>query len=220
MMLNLDHTRHSGIFNAEDTSVVIVGAGGIGAITALTLAKMGVGYLEVWDGDKIESVNVATQWHSAAMIGKNKAVSLGLYVGEFAPGVQYYPHPRNMGPNDPIVANIVISALDSINTRKMVWKNLFKDESKWLWYLDARMGAEEFQLYSVDHSNDWDWYEEYIGKWSDDDVAELPCTEKATIYTANGAASYIGATVKSIITKQPVPKVQAMNFKEGQYVNV
>ena len=219
-MKSLDHTRHSGIFNASETSVALIGAGGIGAITALTLGKMGVGYLEVWDGDIIEDVNIATQWHSSIHMGENKALALEHTLEEFAPGVHYVPRPRYMVDGDIITANIVITALDSLDVRKMVWTNMWDEDSHWLFYLDARMAAEEFQLYTVDRVQGVTWYSKYIEKWSDDDVPELPCTEKATIYTANGAAAFIGATVKDIITKKPVPKVQAMNFKEGQYINV
>jgi hypothetical protein len=40
---------------------------------------------------------------------------------------------------------------------------------------------------------------------NEDDVPELPCTEKATIYTAAVAAGHIAATVKNIITGGPTP---------------
>jgi hypothetical protein len=154
------------------------------------------------------------------MLGINKALALTSIVAEFAPGVHYTPMQRFYEEDDSIIASIVISALDSIDARKMVWKTLFNDSSKWRWYLDARMAAEHFQLYSVDHESDWDWYEKFIGNFDEEDVPELPCTEKATIYTANGAAAYIGATCRNIITKEPVHKIQLVDFKASRTVNV
>ena len=217
--MKLDHTRHSSIFNAKDVSVVLIGAGGIGAITAVTLAKMGVGHLEVWDGDIVEHVNLATQYFRVNALGYNKASSIALDVQEYAPGISI-TYMNNLKKSNHLVGTIIISALDSLETRKMVWNVLFHECSKWSWYLDARMGAEEFMLYSVNHGEDFDWYDEHLAKWNDDDVPELPCTEKATIYTANGAAAFIGATVRNIITKEPVPKIRMVHFKEGDIYDI
>ena len=220
-MLALDHTRHSGIFDVQYESVILVGAGGIGAITAVALAKMGVGWLEVWDGDTIEDVNVATQFHSAALLGENKATALGPLIQEMAPGIRYHPRGSNVEPGDVLRGTIIISALDSINARKMLWDDvLFHEQSRWQWYLDARMGAEEFQLISVDRNSNWDWYDAFINRWNEDDIPELPCTEKATIYTANGAAAFIGSTVRRISSGLDVPKIQSVNFREGTIANV
>lgn len=217
--MKLDHTRHAGIFNMKDTSVVLIGAGGIGAITAITLGKMGVAYLEVWDGDVVEQVNLATQFFPASALGYDKSTMISVDIQKYAPGVINYP----MGmiePDDYLVSQIIISALDSIDTRKMLWNDvLFDDRSKWSWYLDARMGAEEFMLYTVKR-DDADWYDLHLEKWSDDMIPDLPCTEKATIYTANGAAAFIGAAVRNIVTGEPTPKITAVNFKEGSIYHV
>ena len=218
-MLTLDHTRHSGIFNAKDWSVVLVGAGGIGAITGITLGKMGVGYLEIWDGDVVDGVNIATQYHMGTLLGTNKATALSQMMLELAPGVETFTHPQNIGPNDKILANIVISALDSIKARKDVMSALFNEESDWSWYIDAGMGAEELVIYTAQR-DEFDWYENRLNSLDEEDIAELPCTEKATIYTANGAAAFIGATVRRIVSHMPVPKIQAVNFKEGRMANV
>ena len=217
----LDHTRHSGIYDASYTSAVIIGAGGIGAITAITLAKMGLGYIEIWDGDFIEEVNVATQFHPATMLDFNKATAVGNVIKEHAPGVQVVTRPLMIDKGDVVRATIIIAALDSLEARTMVWDHVLKHEqSRWSWYIDARMGAEELQLWTVDNNNlRWDWYDDFIHRFTDDDIPELPCTEKATIYTANGAAAFIGATVRKLITKMPVPKIQAVNFVEGRIIN-
>lgn len=218
-MLSLDHTRHSGIFLAKDWSVTVIGAGGIGAITILTLAKMGVGYIEAWDGDIVEPVNVATQFHSSAMLGINKAQALVSPIAEYAPGVEYFGIPRFLTGDDTIVSRIVISALDSIEARQMVWDLINSEPNHYRWYLDARMAAQEFQLYTVNRDSTA-WYQQFIDKWDDKDVPDLPCTEKATIYTASGAAGFIGATVKTIITGRSVPKIQVMNFESTRLVSV
>jgi tRNA A37 threonylcarbamoyladenosine dehydratase len=61
----MDDIRHIGIFNAAEWPITLIGAGGIGALTAITLGKMGVPTLNVWDGDEVSPENVATQFFSS-----------------------------------------------------------------------------------------------------------------------------------------------------------
>jgi hypothetical protein len=68
------------------------------------------------------------------------------------------------------------------------------------------MGAEVFQLYTVD-TVDPGWYIDHLNTLNEDDIPEAPCTAKATIYTAFIAAGHIAHQVKRIVMSQPLPKV-------------
>ena len=58
----MNHNRHVGIFQVPPHfSVHIVGAGGLGAMTALVLAKMGVRLMTVCDDDIVSEQNIPTQ---------------------------------------------------------------------------------------------------------------------------------------------------------------
>eukprot|EP00127_Corallochytrium_limacisporum_P007219 Clim_evm92s243 gene=Clim_evmTU92s243 len=60
-----------------NSAVLIVGAGGLGCPSALTLAAAGVGCLGFVDGDEVSENNLHRQFaHSEPNIGKNKAESL------------------------------------------------------------------------------------------------------------------------------------------------
>ncbi len=98
----------------------------------------------------------------------------------------------------------MISAVDRIDTRKEIWKAV--QRAKPLWYLDARMSVEHFQLFSVDMNNR-DWYSTALGFQNDSLIPNEPCTSKATIYTACIAAGQIGAVVRRIITGVQIPGV-------------
>jgi tRNA A37 threonylcarbamoyladenosine dehydratase len=80
----MDHTRHIGIFYAKNYTVTLIGAGGIGAITAITLAKMGVGQLHIFDSDDVEEINIATQFHQVSDVGKSKVSALAQTVEAFS----------------------------------------------------------------------------------------------------------------------------------------
>ena len=73
----INQTRFSGLFHVPNIfPVILIGAGGIGAITAVTLAKMGVTDLVVYDDDVVSNENIATQLHRISDVGKLKVEGL------------------------------------------------------------------------------------------------------------------------------------------------
>jgi molybdopterin/thiamine biosynthesis adenylyltransferase len=202
----MDHTRHIGIFYAKNYSISLIGAGGIGAITAITLAKMGVGELHIFDGDTVEEVNLATQYHRLSDVGKSKVKALAQSVTAFS-NLNPVIHPLRVEGNTGTLprSDVYISAVDSIASRKEIWEQIALTDVTSLdyapWYLDARMGAEYFQIYIVNLSSSG-WYQEALFRQNDSDIPDEPCTSKATIYTGCIAAGHIGAAVRRIITGQ------------------
>ena len=56
-----NHMRHIGIFAPLEFPVRLIGAGGIGAMTAVMLAKMSDGDVRVYDDDTVDDVNIANE---------------------------------------------------------------------------------------------------------------------------------------------------------------
>jgi molybdopterin/thiamine biosynthesis adenylyltransferase len=204
----MDHTRHQGIFNASAISATLVGAGGIGAITALTLAKMGVRYLTVYDDDTVSSANIPTQFHKVAHVGVSKVHALADTLSDFSDEIDLTCCSVRVADTS-LSDQVIISAVDSIQARKDIWKAA---KGHCSWYLDARMAAEEFHLYTVPSGNTG-WYEKMLSQEDDALIAELPCTAKATIYCGTLAAAIIGSTVRKIITAQAVPRIFIQNLR-------
>lgn len=66
--------------------VAVVGAGGVGGIHVLTLARLGVGGFSIADPDVFEPVNISRQYGaSMATVGRNKAEVLAEMVKEINP---------------------------------------------------------------------------------------------------------------------------------------
>lgn len=207
----MDHTRHADLFRAEDLSVTLIGAGGIGASTALALAKMGVGHLTVWDDDTVSEVNLPTQLHRLSDLGRQKVQALNQLVFEFSDDTDFVAVADRVTPAGywGLEDYIVISAVDSIKARKGIWQVV--RQGKVRWYLDSRMAAEEFHLFCVDMHN-YAWYEQMLAGEDDSSVPELSCTAKATIYTSFVSAGRIGLAVKRIATGQRNPRVFIYNI--------
>jgi molybdopterin/thiamine biosynthesis adenylyltransferase len=201
----VDHTRHLGIFNLNQRSCTIIGAGGIGAITALTLAKMGMSYVRIFDRDTVDDVNLPTQFHKVSDIGKMKVDAVRENIALFSDETEVIAHHDRVNAETDLVDWIVISAVDSINARKEIWKSI--SLSNPAWYLDARMASEVFQLYAVpmDDLDRWRAYNDALEALNEEDVPEETCTMKATMFCACVAAGIIGSTVRKIATAKKVP---------------
>jgi len=200
----IDHTRHIGIFNASELNVCLIGAGGIGAITAITLGKMGVNTIYLYDDDFVDDINLATQYHRVSDVGLRKVRTVYNSVYEFS-RTNLVPLPQRVKPDSKLpVADIYISAVDSIASRQDIWRALRKLDPEHGWYIDARMGAEVYEHYIV-KLEDYHWYQMSLAAQDDNDFPDLPCTSKATIYTANIAAGHIGAAIRRILTGKQKP---------------
>lgn len=194
------HDRHIGIFDAANLSVSLVGAGGIGAMTALMMAKMGVEVIAVYDDDIVSPENLATQLHRLETIGRPKVTALQETLAAFSDDTLVLPSQDRITADKVLFGQLVISAVDSIQARKDIWEAVCA--GKVGWYIDARMSAEEFQMYVIDMSNPEKIakYGAMIADEDDSKIIDAPCTSKATFFCAAMAAGHIGSTVRKIVT--------------------
>jgi hypothetical protein len=198
----VDHSRHTGIYNVPTYfQVGLVGAGGIGAMTALVLSKMGVVQLTVWDADTVSEANIATQWHRVSDIGKEKVFSLARSLEEFSDELLFEPMAEWVTEQTTFPRfDLLISAVDSVTARQAIWKavtNAYNID----WYLDQRMGAEIYQHFLVDMSDPTGVrkYAEALMNLHEDDVVEAPCTAKSTFYTASFGGGHAGKELRKIL---------------------
>ena len=199
----MNHIRHSALYDAKQLSVTIIGAGGIGAIAAIVLAKLGIGFLTIWDGDVVSEENLATQFHLAENLGINKAFAISDEVGVYADDVKVSCVKHKVTETSNIRDNIIISAVDSILARQQIWKAA---KGNCLWYLDARMAAEVAHLYTVNMTQDTSWYEDFLMAQDDASVPDLACTSKATIFGGTASATLIAKTVRMIASNMTPKK--------------
>jgi len=220
----MDHTRHTGIYNVPTYyRVGLVGGGGIGAMTALVLSKMGVVQLTVWDGDTVSETNIATQWHRVSDVGKEKVFSLARSLEEFSDELLFEPMPEWVTEQTVFpYFDLLISAVDSITARKLVWDAIYRGE-KPAWYLDQRMSARQYQHFLVCMADKQavQNYANLLESISEDDVETEPCTEKATFFCSATAAGHAGNVLCNILRNEThshrlvhfIPQSQIMTFK-------
>lgn len=108
-----------------ESTVLIVGAGGLGCPVALYLGAAGVGRLHLADGDAVDLTNLQRQiGHTTAAVGENKASSLARSVSAINPDITVVPLGETLSGealHDAVVAaDLVVDASDNFATRHAV----------------------------------------------------------------------------------------------------
>ena len=199
----MDFSRQLDIFSPQRDgrkSVVVIGAGSVGSFVTLTLAKMGMSKIKVYDDDTVESHNMPNQFYPVRAVGDmvKKVIALNQVVEEFT-GVRIGGATRKYTKYSP--AHIIISAVDSIEARRAIWKsikpNLFKKNGTAL-YIDARMGGEYMRVFTISKKADIAAYEKSLER----EGVHLPCTAKTIVYNVVTVAGLVAYIVKAFLTKR------------------
>lgn len=215
----MNRIRTSGIYDASNWGVSLIGLGGIGAVTAVTLAKMGFGPIKGFDPDEVSEENNGTQLYGPNQVGREKAFALYYPLTFYAPDVTFYGFDCLVGPETPwdfLRAPIIISGVDSISARQEIWAAI--RDKPFMYYIDARMAAEELVVYVVGEERDW--YHNFLMGQSDDQIEDLPCTSKATFFCGMAAAATIGSICRKIITGVPLKHIYGLNLLDWGAVSV
>ena len=180
--------------------ITVIGAGAIGSATVVTLAKMGCSNITVYDADSLADHNVPNQMCLLDRVGQPKVDALAHLV-EMLTGAQIKPVSSNY--RGQRLQGVVISAVDSMTARQLIWKSVKMRKQVDL-FIDARMGAEILRLYTL-RPVDLDACEFFEGNLYDSDEAEqLPCSARSIIYCPSVAGALIAATVKTFAVGESV----------------
>ena len=104
-------------------NVTIIGCGAVGSFTCLTLAKMGVTDITVYDGDSVEEHNLPNQWYRPDHVGWNKTDALYDVIYDFTE-LELKAHARHYT-REPLTG-IVICCVDSMDARLKIWREVKK----------------------------------------------------------------------------------------------
>lgn len=199
-MHQADYSDQTKIFDPKTWSwpVHLIGAGGINNLVGLVLAKMGITKIHVWDDDTLEPRNLPTEvGYSANMCGKPKVSAMADLIYYLMPnGVNVYQHFKRVTV-DTRLYGVVISGVDSMTSRQIIWQNIQSNFLEIPFYIDGRSGGQEVQLFAfspADFSARQD-YETWL--FDDDEGAELECGARNIGYIS----AYIAGEIGDIITK-------------------
>ncbi|MCL7971115.1 MAG: molybdopterin-synthase adenylyltransferase MoeB [marine benthic group bacterium] len=109
----------------KESSVLLVGAGGLGSPVALYLAAAGVGRLGIADGDVVELSNLQRQvLHDTPSVGRSKTESAHQRIGRVNPDVAVVEYPVRLDSSNALEImegwDVVVDGSDNFPTRYLV----------------------------------------------------------------------------------------------------
>lgn len=180
-------------------SITIAGLGGIGSWTAFLVSRLSPSRMKIYDPDTVEEVNLSGQLFSISDTGHFKAYAVNDFIHEYSNYFSVGCHSERFTLStkvDPLF-RIMICGFDNMAARKdayTVWKRANKGtaNSKNALFVDARLNAEEFQIFCIrgDGEYSMNLYEEkYL--FDDSKVSDPICSYKQTTFCASMIASFI-----------------------------
>lgn len=195
---------------ASRVRATIAGVGGIGSWTSLLLSRISKTIqITLYDDDSVEAVNLAGQMFSSNQVSLRKVYAAQEVIRYFSSTYcNVVPHRITNTTN--IYDKIVICGFDNMEARKIlyhIWKAMATNDStahqgEYL-FIDGRMNAEEFQIFSIIGNDDYNmkrYEEEFL--FSDDEVAPAVCSYKQTTYCASMIASFIINSLVNFLSNQ------------------
>ena len=189
-MTTLDVSRHKELFNPYyfTTPVTIIGAGATGSWLTLSLSKLGIEDITVYDFDKVEEHNIPNQAYNIWDVGSYKLSALAEMVK------------NNTGKEIKIfntefinqrIAGIVFLMVDTMETRKQIWNNSIKLKPSVKLLVEPRMGLDVGRIYNI-NPMDMKHIQKYEETFYDDDTAEESAcgTSLTVISSALGITSW------------------------------
>ena len=204
--------RSSALINDFTDKVFhILGCGAIGSSAATQLCRMGGETFVLYDLDSVEIQNIGVSHYTLNDIGKRKVDALDNHLVSINPDVNIYAEfgrfsafLKPLGKDD-----IVILGFDSMDSRLEAAVAALKNGNKPFAIIDGRMGAEEYQQYTITNPT----LGKYKTTWYSDAQAEdEPCNAKATSYCSNMSGAFIANAVKKLINEENVAEELVFSF--------
>lgn len=226
MSHNLNISRHMELFDPDrfEHPVTIIGAGATGSWLALSLAKLGITDITVYDFDVVEEHNIPNQAFNLKSfdgdgighvgISKVKALRDMVFL---ATGTTIKI--KNEKFTDQRLSGVVFLMVDSMSARKEIWENSIKLKPAVKLLVEPRMGLDMGRIYNVDPM-DMNQIKKYEDTYYDDDVAEVSaCGASMTVITsALGITSWCGRQLINFHNNEELDNEILIDFKYNNIV--
>ena len=176
-----DYSRQVNIFNPEEfkTPIHIIGAGATGSWVALSLAKMGIENIFIYDFDEVGMHNLPNQCFTLRDIGKNKAFSIRNLIKTFT-GMTIKAKNTKLEGGEPL-QGIVFMLTDSMKSRKDIFNMSIRNNPNIDLLIETRMDLRGGRIYCIDPKDNKQIkrYEETF--YSDDEAEVSACGVSQTV---------------------------------------
>jgi molybdopterin/thiamine biosynthesis adenylyltransferase len=196
--MKLDFARQYRLVDFSKLEVSLIGCGGLGSWIATLLGKSGIKGIHLYDSDKVETQNIPNSAFEQGDFGRSKTNVLCDRISKYGVDVSTYPHY-----DEGSLHKLVISAVDTIQTRKDIFEQVLKQREHIDFYIDSRMGGEVGNIFVIDPC-DFDQASWYQTNWLFKETeVQLPrCGEQTTSYTTSIVAGIVVANLNSLTKEE------------------
>lgn len=169
---------------AENSTVAVLGAGGVGSHLTFGLSRLGIKQIFIIDFDEFAVENFAGQLFLKDTLGNKKVSSVKGFcesVNSNLPNIIDVP---SYFDDIEISCDVIFSCVDSMAGRKIAFDKFLANPYQKL-FVDARLNAEFLQIFTIDKSNESNvqrYQTEFL--FRDEDVEDAICTFKQTTHFA------------------------------------
>lgn len=146
----IDTSRHLSVFSAHafgDKRIDVIGCGATGSRIALSLAKLGIKNIHIWDFDIVAKENIPNQAFGQNHIGLKKVIALADLIWH-STGLRVTPHDERVNGTQ-ILGDVVFLLTDKIESRREIWENGIKNKLRTKLMIETRMGIDVGRIYTV-----------------------------------------------------------------------
>lgn len=144
--------KHIEFFNPaklNNYEIHVIGVGAVGSYIALTLAKLGIKKLYIWDFDTVEEHNITNQVYNYNDLGKPKTLALKSHLEANNPNIEVICRGKYIDQN---IKGIIFLTVDKIKLRKTIIEDLMYNPFIKL-VIDGRIGLEKGQVITTTWDN-------------------------------------------------------------------
>ena len=187
--MSIDPLRHISVFPPYAFGarrVDVIGCGATGSRIVLSLSKLGVENIHIWDFDIVEEHNLANQAFGLDDVGSSKVEALAKLVHKDS-GVRVIPHAEKVDGSQTF-GEVVFLLTDTMASRKEIWERGIKFKLSGKLLIETRMGADNGRVYAINPCK-----RNHILEWE----KTLYSDEEAEV-SACGASISVGPTAEII----------------------
>ena len=169
--MSVNISRHIELFNPSEfkESIHIIGAGATGSFLALSLAKLGLTDISVYDFDVVEEHNIANQLYSIDHIGMFKVDALKEFI-KSSTGTDIKTYNEKV--ENKVFTGVVFMMIDTMSGRKEIYNSSIKFKPSVKLMIEPRMGLSMARIYNITPMN-LNVLKKYEETLYSDEVAEV-----------------------------------------------
>ena len=191
----------------EASNITIIGVGAVGRQVALQLSAIGIKKMTLIDFDTVAEENLAPQGFLESDIGLPKVIAVSSLCRQINGDAIISTRNDKFKGSDFEPCSVVFCCVDSIDTRKIIFNNI---KNKCTLFIDSRMSAESFKIFSVFDNKSREFYPSTI--FPEVEAFRGSCTAKSTIYTASILAGMMISNFTKWLRNIPIEQSISLNM--------